>query len=161
MPEPVTCHPPVPGSSVIECDDVVIDPEPEPEPERQRAESRTESAGARALVERHTPPLIVGSITADPTDIPSGDIALQCSAETLGGAIAIAGAAKLHPALAALGVAKASIELAQCFHEEITKAQEASVLRQGTEICERAGGAVVGFVDGDFVCLGGDTEALR
>ncbi|HVR18102.1 MAG TPA: hypothetical protein VMS65_00350 [Polyangiaceae bacterium] len=157
MPEPVTCHPPVPGSSVIECDDVLIGPDPAPE----RSESHVEAAGVRSLVERHTPPLFVRTIAPDPGDTPLGDIALKCSAEVLGGAIAVGGAARLHPALAVLGVAKASIELAACGYESIAKSQVESATQQAVEICERAGGAVAGVVDRKVMCLGGDTEALR
>ena len=110
---------------------------------------------------RHTPPLVLRTIEADPRDTPYGDIAIECSAEILGSAIAGASAARLHPALAALGLAKASIDLTTCLYEATTKSQVESATRQAGEICERAGGALAGFVDGDVMCLGGDTEALR
>ena len=159
MPEPVSCHAPRPGSSVIECDDVLIGPEPEPEP--QRTESHAESAGARALVERHTPPLVLRAAPADPKDTSFGDIALECSAEILGGALAGAGAARLHPALAALGAAKASIDLATCIYEETVKSQKQSEVRQAAEMCERDGGTLVPGDDPYMTCLGGKPEPLR
>jgi hypothetical protein len=157
LPEPITCHPPVPGSSVIECDDVLIGPDPAPEP----ADSHAPSAGARALVDSHTPPLALRAVTADPRDTSLGDVALECSAEILGSAIAGAGVGRLHPALAALGVAKASIDLATCIYDETMTSQKQSQVGQAVEMCERDGGTLVSADDPYLLCVGGEPEPIR
>ena len=159
MPEPVSCHASAPGSSVIECDAVVIGPEPDPEPEPSHAES----AGARALVERHTPPLVLrdSGVLSVPIETPYDELARDCSAKAIAGGLVIAGATSANVGLGLVTAVRAGLEIAQCFDETTQNAQRRDNERRGLEHCESIGGTPLGVVGGAVICERQVPESVR
>jgi hypothetical protein len=150
MPEPVTCHAPRAGSTTIECDDVVIDPEPG---ETEQIEVDEGAAGARALVDRTLPGLIVRGTerVSVPIDAPALEVAEHCAAELIGVGLGVV-SIRANPAIGTLATLKASIDLWQCSVETIRDVQKNANEARGVELCEEKSGTPLGIVEGSVVC---------
>jgi hypothetical protein len=150
MAEPVTCHAPRPGSTLIECDDVVIDPEPG---ETEQVEVDEGAAGARTLVDRTLPGLVVRSTERVSVliDAPALEVAKQCAAELIGVGLGVA-SIRANPTIGAIAALKASIDLWQCSVETIREVQKNANEARGVELCEEKSGTPLGIVEGSVVC---------
>ena len=150
MPEPVTCHAPRPGSTIIECDDIPIGPEP---PETEQVEVHEGAAGARALVHRQTEPLIHYERTPTETiDTPYSEIGKRCAPDVIAGIALVGGATRAHPVLGALTAFKTGVEISQCVAETIYDAQLEANQERAIENCVAKGGTPVGIVDNILTC---------
>jgi hypothetical protein len=152
MPEPVTCH-----ASVIQCDELTIGPMP---PEPQQTEPPDPGAGARALVESHTPPLVVKEMPhmSKAIDTPVGALVRNCLPETLAGGLVAAAVARVHPAVSALAAFKATWDLVECVHDTISEAQARADRQLGADACRNAGGTPFEGVDGRVLCATPEPE---
>ena len=149
MPEPVSCHA-APGSSVIQCDDITIGPEP---PRPQQVEPREGPAGARALVARHTAPLVHYERTPlEPIDTPYVDIAKRCAADAIAGAVVVGGATNAHPVLGTLTAIKTGLEIGLCVADTVYDAELEANQQRAIENCVASGGTPIGIVDGILTC---------
>ena len=150
MPEPVTCHAPNPGSTIIECDDITISPEP---PKTQQVAPDEGAAGARALVARHTAPLVHYERTpSQEIDTPYVEIAKRCAPDIIAGTVSIGGATAAHPVLGTLTAIKTGLEIAHCVADTVYDAELEANQERAIEACVANGGTPVGIVDNMVTC---------